>query len=187
MSVHHDIPGEIAKLERFIRALPGTLKAASSVVFTRLAARATSTFMRDAGPEAGPRSATDAGPLRIVRSRLARSLLGAAYRGLREGIRRVQLQGFRLSLVFGTSVPYAGVHEEGFAGSVVVPAHQRSITQAFGRSITPTVVNVRPHSRRMNTPARPFLAPSLRAELPGIERHYAQAAASLLTKHLRGV
>ena len=58
----------------------------------------------------------------------------------------------------GTNVEYAAVHQLGFFGLVNVPAHQRVIHQAFGRGLkSPVTVQVRAHSRKMKTIARPFL------------------------------
>lgn len=81
---------------------------------TRVGATATSRYMRDAKGEPRRRSDTDAGPLRIVSGRLARSLVHARYRGRQEGIRRVSVSGTRrITLTTGSRVPYAGVHERG--------------------------------------------------------------------------
>jgi len=56
---------------------------------------------------------------------------------------------------------YGHAHEYGFQGVVQVPAHVRHITQAFGRPIAPTEVNVSAHSMKMNLPERSFLRSSL--------------------------
>jgi len=73
----------------------------------------------------------------------------------------VSRSGTRQIMEIGTNVVYANVHQFGFSGSVTqnVRAHKRVITQAFGRSISPTEVNVKAHSRTIeqNIPARPFL------------------------------
>lgn len=50
-------------------------------------------------------------------------------------------------------VDYAKTHNEGYRGSVQVPAHVRH-TSRYGD------VNVRAHSRQTNIPARPFMADS---------------------------
>lgn len=50
-------------------------------------------------------------------------------------------------------VNYAQTHNEGYQGSVQVPAHVRH-TSRYGD------VNVRAHSRQANIPARPFMADS---------------------------
>ena len=61
----------------------------------------------------------------------------------------------------GALVPYAFVHEFGLTGSVGIKAHLRKIKQAFGKSITPTQVNVRAHSRKVNLRERRYMRDSL--------------------------
>lgn len=56
----------------------------------------------------------------------------------------------------GSNLVYAGVHQNGHEGEVVVSSHERHFTMVFGRRIS-GVTNVMPHSRQMNLPARPFL------------------------------
>lgn len=58
----------------------------------------------------------------------------------------------------GSNVAYAAVHQFGFWGRVNVPGHTRRITQAFGRTLAnPKTVNVKPFSRQMFIPARPYM------------------------------
>jgi phage gpG-like protein len=57
----------------------------------------------------------------------------------------------------GTRVVYGAVHEYG--GTFKVPAHQRTITQVFGRDVTPTVVSVAAHN--VTFPERSFLRSSI--------------------------
>lgn len=158
----------------------GLLKRAGVAIFSHVAARATSKYMRNAGRSIsasdvssgatgfsirpGGRSRSDNGPLRIVSGRLARSLTGAPTSGVgsREAIRNIVLRGGRLEISIGSRVPYAAVHEEGYSGMIRVPAHSRRITQAFGKPITPTMVEVRSHSKRTSIPERPYLQPALR-------------------------
>jgi phage gpG-like protein len=64
-------------------------------------------------------------------------------------------------LVGSFGVPYAKVHEYGFAGNVDVKNHTRTINQAFGKPIAPTQVEVRAHSRYQRIRARPYLRPAL--------------------------
>nr|WP_067289864.1 phage virion morphogenesis protein [Marinobacterium profundum] len=54
---------------------------------------------------------------------------------------------------------YAAAHQFGTQGmQIQVPAHQRLVTQAFGRMLKfPVWSNVRAHSFAGNTPARPYL------------------------------
>ena len=62
-----------------------------------------------------------------------------------------------LSTSVGTNVPYAAVHELGL--TVDVPAHSRTISMAFGKSIDPVTFLVRAHTAAY--PKRAFLAPSV--------------------------
>lgn len=57
----------------------------------------------------------------------------------------------------GTKVWYGAVHEYG--GNFQVKAHQREITQVFGRPVSPHKVDVRSYT--MNVPERSFLRSSL--------------------------
>lgn len=61
-------------------------------------------------------------------------------------------------------IPYAAVHEFGFAGSVSVRPHTRVITQAFGKPIPPKSVQYRGYSRQMNVKARPYLRPAIKKQ-----------------------
>ena len=137
----------------------------------RIAARAGSTYMRDAGAGAGPRSPQDSGPLRIVTGRLERSLRGARTGGVDESISEIETtpQG-RLRLTLGSRVPYAAAHEEGFSGTVRVPSHTRTQTVAFGRPISPVRVNVRAHTKQLRIPKRSYLGPAAEQETPWVER-----------------
>lgn len=58
----------------------------------------------------------------------------------------------------GTRVWYGAVHEYG--GSFRIKAHQRTITQAFGRPISPITVSVREYTAHF--PERSFLRSGLR-------------------------
>jgi phage gpG-like protein len=119
----------------------------------------------------GRRSPNDSGPLRIQASRLVRSLTGRTYQGRQEGVRSATTEGTDIIIRYGSKVPYAAVHEEGFQGTVQIPAHSRTQTQAFGRKIDPPqTVQVSAHSREMSIPARPYLSPALRDEMPSIRR-----------------
>lgn len=139
-----------------------------------LAADATSKFMREGKGEGGTRNTTDT--LRIITGRLARSLVDAEQSGAgsREGIFEIEDNKMR----FGSRTPYAAVHEDGFSGNVIVPAHTRTIRQAFGRQIEPRQVQVREHSRFMNIPARPYLKPALK----GLQDQLAQDLSKRVTQ-----
>lgn len=140
-----------ARLEADLRGRTG------AAIFARLGAASTSRYMRNATGE-GARRRTDTGPLRIVTGRLSRSLIGAA--GNQDSVRRIQpFVNGRSALIFGTEVPiYPEIHEKGWSGTV--RPHTRTITQAFGKAITPVTVSVGAHQRRV--PARPYLSPALR-------------------------
>jgi phage gpG-like protein len=59
-------------------------------------------------------------------------------------------------------VPYAAIHEFGFAGSAQVRAHERVVTRVFGKVLAaPVTQSVSAHTRKMNVPARPFVFPAL--------------------------
>lgn len=148
---------EAAKQFRIlVDEIPDELLLMGTPILTRLGASATSDFMVDAGVGAGRRPPGSPGPLRIVTGRLARSLTGAATQGARESINVITLDVHGLTIVKGSKVPYAGVHEYGMQKTVHVRAHQR--TEAFGRNVGPFQVGA--FSRRMNIPARPYLAPA---------------------------
>lgn len=55
------------------------------------------------------------------------------------------------------SAKHAAAHQFGSHVQTVVLGHRRTINQAFGVPIPPTVVEVRPHGRITNLPARPFI------------------------------
>jgi hypothetical protein len=72
-------------------------------------------------------------------------------------------------------VKYAARWEFGFKGDEEVRAHTRTITQAFGREITPKEVAVRSFIRHVDVAARPFLRPSLAEMAPEIVRGLTEA------------
>lgn len=55
------------------------------------------------------------------------------------------------------SARHAAVHQFGSHRQTVVVGHSRTINQAFGVPIPPRTIEVRPHGRVTNIPARPFL------------------------------
>lgn len=163
------------------------LRSHADIARVRIARSATTRFMKDSGAtnpqaqkELGKNPATGEGTLRIVSSRLARSLVGAQQGESREMIFDTEMKDGTLEMIFGSSVPYAGVHEDGFVGEVSIPEHSRRITQAFGRQIEPKTVNVSAHSKKMNIQPRPYLAPALESELSGIQSGLADALMELL-------
>lgn len=70
----------------------------------------------------------------------------------------IEYQVQRNSVRVGSALVYAGVHQDGFSGSVQVPAHIRRITQAFGKALQfPVYQSVGAFTRQMAMPARPYL------------------------------
>lgn len=62
----------------------------------------------------------------------------------------------------GTNVSYARPHELGFSGDVQVRQHLRKIKEAWGKPLEePIEIVVRAHLRRMDIPAKSFLASAL--------------------------
>lgn len=62
------------------------------------------------------------------------------------------------SVRIGSPLAYAAVHQDGFSGAVQVPAHNRLITQAFGKALKhPVWQSVSSFSRQMEIPQREFL------------------------------
>ncbi len=55
------------------------------------------------------------------------------------------------------SARHAAAHQLGSHRQTVVVAHSRTINEAFGVPIAPRSINVRPHGRVTNLPARPFV------------------------------
>lgn len=78
-------------------------------------------------------------------------------------------------LYAGMEAPYARIHELGGTFDFNIPAHIRVITQAFGRPITPTVVNVRAYSYSATYPQRAFLKPTLEAHRVYFQRLVSEA------------
>ncbi|MGE4302448.1 MAG: phage virion morphogenesis protein [Novosphingobium sp.] len=65
----------------------------------------------------------------------------------------------------GTNKIYAGVHNDGFDGTVTVPTHSRTIDEAFGRPLkAPVTFTVQSFERAMNIPQREFLGLSAEEE-----------------------
>lgn len=77
----------------------------------------------------------------------------------------------------GTKVVYAAVHEYG--GTVQVPAHERRITQAFGKPIEPTTAFVQAHDAVY--PERSFLRSSLEETKGQIRDNIAAAIKDFLS------
>jgi phage gpG-like protein len=83
-----------------------------------------------------------------------------------------------VSAVVGANTPYAGIHEYGFSGTVMVSAHSRMVTMVFGKRVSPREIFVRAHSARMNLPERSYMRTGLRDRAPdAIEKMRATVAA----------
>lgn len=90
----------------------------------------------------------------------------------------VTQQGGQISGVVGSNVEYAAIIEHGFKGAQSVRSFVRKQTMAWGHPIAPTMVSVRPFTRNVDRPARPFLAPALADMRPTLsERLRADLAA----------
>ena len=78
--------------------------------------------------------------------------------GLRSWLDSIEHQVQRNHVRVGSALAYAGVHQDGFSGSVQVPAHTRLITQAFGKLLKSEVSqSVGSFTRHMEIPAREYL------------------------------
>jgi hypothetical protein len=75
----------------------------------------------------------------------------------------------------GPTVSYGKAHEYGFDGVVSVKAHLRTIKQAFGRPIEPTVVPVREHSMTLHLAERSFLRSTLAEFRAAVLQLFAEA------------
>jgi hypothetical protein len=74
----------------------------------------------------------------------------------------------RVGIFSGPTVVYGRAHEYGFTGTVSVPAHTRTVSNAFGHAIAPVSVSVRAHTRRLHLPERSFLRSALTEQRPAI-------------------
>lgn len=106
---------------------------------------------------------------KVKQDKLSGQVLNVRSGRLRRSInQRVVVSAGRVEGTVGTNVEYAAGHEYGFKGQVSVKAHMRMIKQAFGKSITPRLVQVRAHPREMDLPERSFLRSALRDMQPEI-------------------
>lgn len=83
--------------------------------------------------------------------------LGVKSGRLRKSLRgtKAVVAGDTITSGIGSKVSYAAVHEFGYAGSVPVQAHQRTIKKAFGRKLKAASTHgVKAHKRTVNTPER---------------------------------
>lgn len=80
------------------------------------------------------------------------------------------------SVEWGSNRAYAGVHQDGFDGTVQVRSHERTVRKIFGLALkAPKVQTVRAHSRKMNMPARPYL---------GVNAEDERAFSEILLRHV---
>lgn len=78
--------------------------------------------------------------------------------GLGDLLDSIQYQVERNQVRIGSPLAYARALQEGFDGTVTIPAHVRRITQAFGKTLSyPVYQSVSSFTRAMNMPAREFL------------------------------
>jgi phage gpG-like protein len=76
----------------------------------------------------------------------------------------------------GTKVRYGVVHEKG--GTFSIPAHERTISQVFGRPVTPHAVSVRAYTATF--PQRSFLRSTLDEMAPAVRASIERAVAEAL-------
>lgn len=93
---------------------------------------------------------------------------------LRASIGMTVLRGNQsIKVFFGTDVPYARVHEEGFRGTVSI--------SSFARKTKFGTTTVRAHSRNVNIKERPFLKPAVQDEYEGLRTKLIQTLKAALT------
>lgn len=172
--------------ERIGQRIPAMLLEYFDAARFMIAADATSTFMQEGKGAAGPNPNVGPGSLRIVSGRLSRSLVDAteSRTSTREGISEVEVGSVTGRMKYGSRVPYAAVHEEGFSGTVRVGTHTRTITQAWGRQITPVEVTIPAHTRLMNVPKRPYLGPAQRSTQEELTARLAEMMHEILQEEL---
>ena len=97
---------------------------------------------------------------------------------------RATASGTVVSSAIGSNVRYAGVHEYGFDGEVMVPGHTRkNITRqsfkfggkAVRRNVRGADINVGAHKRRVSIPARAYLRRTIEECIPNYERALSEA------------
>lgn len=81
-------------------------------------------------------------------------------------------------IIIGTNLKYAAIQQFGSTEEVKVPAHVKTITQAFGKPLKfPVHANVKSHTKKMNIKARPFI---------GFENRQKQIVNKLFTRWSNG-
>ena len=139
------------KIESFRRDLVESLKAGMAEGMDQIGIAAQGDYWITPG---GPGIPVNPTKLTARSSRLIRSLSpqgGAFHAGQREQVRTIEVKGGKIMGFFGSSVPYAAIHE--FGGVI----HH---TNLFGRGINATI----------HMPARPYLHPAFEKVKPKIEK-----------------
>lgn len=162
----------------FEKNLRNLLERFGSVARTQITGSSVSDYMVDSPNAVGRNENKGIGTLRRITGALSRTLLDLRNP---ESVYEVNFSGNSVKITIGSEKVYAAIHEFGFTGQVSIPAHTRTITQAFGREIAPTQVNVSSYMRDMNIPARPYLAPAIDAKSEWMFRWLEENGATLLT------
>jgi phage virion morphogenesis protein len=154
VSVELDMTG-IDRLSSMISALSENmenLQAALLDIGEHIVSQAKMNFRSETGPDGVPwkesaRAREEEGQTMTLTARLKNSITA-------------QVTGD--SVTVGTNVIYAAAHQMGFIGNVVVPAHERRITQAFGRRLKEEKrISVRSHAAKRTLVPRPYLPRSV--------------------------
>lgn len=100
---------------------------------------------------------------KVKAEKLSGQLLNVQTGRLRRSItQRATEQGSTITGIVGTNVEYARAHELGFKGPVSVKAHLRQIKEAWGKPLKAAKkIQVKPHARQVELPARSFLRSAL--------------------------
>jgi hypothetical protein len=106
--------------------------------------------------------------LGLASGNLSGSVLKARTGTLRASLRATVATGGAIAASVTASAPYAAFQEYGFSGVENVRASARRQSRAFGRAISPVVVAVRAHQRRVDYPGRSYLRSALAALAPEI-------------------
>lgn len=129
----------------------------------RVAAR-----LSNAGPRVRERVRTEVQRLglellrKVKAEKLTGQVLNVRTGRLRRSInQRIMDAGGEITTSVGTNVSYGRFWELGFQGAQQVRQHLRTVTQAFGRPISPVEASVGAHTRNVNQAPRPFLQSSL--------------------------
>lgn len=111
-----------------------------------------------------PRSPNDQGPLRLVTSRLARSLTGALFNRKNESIRKFKVLKGIGTLIKGSKVPHASINEFGGIHSVIITPKMRSffwfMHAETGEEKFKAMALTKKTKFTIKIPARPYLGPA---------------------------